>query len=51
LSRDDQLRIYWPAIAQALHQPLSDIKAMTVDEFDDAVAYLKLGGGPGGGTR
>jgi len=31
---------------------LSDIKAMTVDEFDDAVAYLKKqGGGSGGGTR
>jgi hypothetical protein len=43
--------MYWPAIAQMLHQPLSDIKAMTVDEFDDAVAYLKQGGGASGGTR
>jgi hypothetical protein len=45
--------MYWPALAQVLHQPLSDIKAMTVDEFDDAVAYLKQiqGGGASGGTR
>jgi hypothetical protein len=32
---------WWPVIAAVLHQPISDIKAMTVDQFDDAIAYLK----------
>lgn len=34
-------RLWWPEIAAVLSQPLSEIKAMTVEEFDDAVDFLK----------
>lgn len=41
MSRDELFAQWWPVIAHVMHQPLGDIKAMTVDEFDEAVAYLQ----------
>lgn len=41
MSRDQLFAQWWPVIAQVLNQPLSDIKAMTVDEFDTAVGHLQ----------
>jgi len=41
VSRDELFAQWWPDIACLLNQPLSDIKAMTIDEFDRAIDYLQ----------